>query len=76
MTKVTWKVEVTLEVADSWVMDGFDASNRIDEIEEKLSHLLPHAYGNEFKVSAKITKKPTKKLLRELEDEWIRQENE
>lgn len=66
MSKI-WKIEVTLTVDESWIADGFNAANRLEEIEEKLTYLLPYAYENEFKVTAKIKTAPDAKVIQELQ---------
>lgn len=63
----TWKINVTLKVADTWIEDGFDAAERLEQIQELLSELLPYAYGREFKVEAKITSAPDKKVIEKLQ---------
>lgn len=63
----TWKIEITLKVDETWVEDGFDASERLEEIQDKLADLLPYAYGHEFQIIAKIKSAPDKKAIRELQ---------
>lgn len=66
----TWEFKIKMSVADSWVMDGFDASqgNRIEEIKEAIQGLLSYAYGNEVKVDVKILKAPDQKVIEKLCD--------
>lgn len=66
-----WKIEVTLDVDPTWVADGFDASHpdRIEEIQDVISGLLPYSYGNEFIVKAKILKAPDPAQIRK-EQGW------
>lgn len=59
----TWELKVKLEVGNVWLEDGFDASERIEEINDLLSSLLPHAFGSEFKITTKIIKAPKKEEL-------------
>lgn len=61
-----WTVLLTLEVDDSWVADGFDMSERIEDIQEKVQSMLPYAYGHEFEVKATIKSAPSKKAIRAL----------
>lgn len=66
----TWKFEITMKVADSWVADGFDASqeNRIEEIKEAMQGMLPYAYGHEVLVNVNVTKAPDQKEIEELQN--------
>lgn len=64
----TWTLKIELKIADSWIADGFEIDKeRLEVIEEKLSDLLPYAYGHEFKVKATVTKAPDKKAIRDLQ---------
>lgn len=63
----TWKIEIELKVSDNWVEDGFDASERTEQIAEMMQGLLPYAYGHEVKAKVKITKAPTKDEIRKLQ---------
>lgn len=68
--KRTWIMEVKLEVEDTWIADGFDMNKeRVEEVEEKISHLLPYAYGHEFTVKAKVTKRPDQAIISCLQGE-------
>jgi len=40
-----WTVEI--EVAETWVEDGFDITDK--NILDRLGNLLPYAYGHEFR---------------------------
>lgn len=62
-----WKIEITLKVDDSWVEDGFDASERIEDIQDKIASLLPYAFGHEVIVKAKITQAPAKEVIKKLQ---------
>lgn len=53
-----WTIKVKLSVADSWISDGFNAKERLEQIEELLTQLLPYAYGHEFKIKATIESAP------------------
>lgn len=62
-----WTIEIKLEVADTWIEDGFNAAERLEEIEENLSSLLPYAYGHEFKIIAKVKSAPNPAIIRKLQ---------
>lgn len=64
----TWEFKIKMSVADSWVMDGFDASqeSRIEEIKEAFQGFLPYAYGHEVKVEVNILKAPDPKVIEQL----------
>ena len=66
----TWKIEITMKVADSWVADGFNASNenRIEEIKELICGMLPYAYDHEVEVDVKVTKAPEPKVIEQLQN--------
>jgi len=63
----TFKIEITLKVADSWIADGFDASERLEEIEEQITSILPFAYGHELEVIAKLISAPSKAVIEALQ---------
>lgn len=63
----TWNIKIKLEVSDNWIEDGFNASERLVEIEELIYTLLPYAYNNEVKVKASITKAPNKDEILKLQ---------
>ena len=72
MAMQTWKVELTISVDDSWVADGFDLVKRWSdpqELAESLigGHLLPGAYGHEYKAKAKFLQAPDPSKVRELQ---------
>lgn len=48
-----WTVEI--EVSETWVADGFDATN--ERIHSMLAHDLRYAYGHELR--AKVIKRPS-----------------
>lgn len=64
----TWELKVTLKVADTWVADGFDAKERITQIEEALHQLLPYAHHSELRVKAEIFIMPTTNTIKGLQD--------
>lgn len=47
-----WKIQLTVEVSENWVEDGFDLneSEREEQIKEAFANMLPYAYGHEVKV--------------------------
>lgn len=63
----TWKLNIEIKVANSWIKDGFDLAERLDEIQESLTGLLPYAYENELRVTVSITKVPSKEVIRKLQ---------
>lgn len=63
-----WKLEIKLSVADSWVADGFDAKERIEEIEDTIKGLLPYAYGHEVIVKARLVSIPDPKQIAALQN--------
>lgn len=63
-----WTLQIKISVADSWVADGFDASERIEEIQEQIAALLPYAYGDEIAVKVKILSKPDAKVIVQLQN--------
>ncbi len=57
-----WKFEVTLNVTNNWVEDGFNPDN--NQIEEALrNNMLTYANSAEFKVNVKTLLKPYKKEI-------------
>lgn len=63
----TWKIEIKLKVSDNWIEDGFDASERTQEIADMMQGLLPYAYGNEIQAKVKIIKAPSKEEILKLQ---------
>lgn len=59
MAKKTWVFQITLQVDESWVADGFDGKERTEEIEALLEGLLPYAYSHEYKIKCKCVKSPS-----------------
>lgn len=54
----TWKIELEMTVADSWIEDGFDATDEAvkEEIKWNCLGLLPWAHETEVKIdNLKIT---------------------
>ncbi len=58
-----WKFNATVSVADSWIADGFDVKERIKEIEELLTNMLPYAREHEIKVKVEITSAPDESII-------------
>jgi len=57
----TWKFTVTLKVNECWVEDGFNLSNRINELKQYFEEqLIPYATEGEITAEIKITKAPRK----------------
>jgi hypothetical protein len=54
-----WKLQIDVEVADSWVADGFNLSERLDEVQEAIKNMLPQAYDHEMAVKVKILGQPS-----------------
>ena len=56
----TWKAEITISVADSWIVDGFNLTEtRLNKIlEAGMEKALPYAYAGEISVGGKISKEP------------------
>lgn len=55
-----------MKVSDSWVADGFDLSERIEQIEEQIASLLPSAYDHEVDVKVSVLTAPTKQQVEAL----------
>jgi methyl coenzyme M reductase subunit D len=66
----TWKFEITMKVADSWIADGFNGSDesRIEQIAEAMHAMLPYAYEHEVEVTIKVTKSPDPKVIEGLQN--------
>lgn len=66
----TWKIEVTMTVADSWIADGFNLAERVQrgEIVEHMQELLPYAYGHEVVVKVKVLKAPDERVIKNLQE--------
>ena len=55
-----WKIEITIEVADLWVADGFNMGERIAGLQSELAgDLLPFARPDEVKVKCKLLSAPS-----------------
>lgn len=54
-----WEIKVKISVAESWVIDGFDMAQRLEEVEELLTQMLPYAYGYELNIKATLIKSPS-----------------
>jgi hypothetical protein len=63
-----WEIKVKMSVADSWIADGFDVKDRLEQIEEHIQGLLPYAYGHEVVVKVTIIKQPDAKIIEELQN--------
>lgn len=65
-----WKIELTIEVSDCWIEDGFDL-NTPESVETFIECIkenrLPYAYDHEFTVKAKVTKAPDTSVIRKLQ---------
>lgn len=48
-----WKLELTVEVAQCWIEDGFDLAEREDQIKEAFHNMLPYAHDHEMKIEIK-----------------------
>ena len=61
-------VKVEMQVADSWIADGFDLSKKgLEILEELIAKRLPYAYGNEFKVKCSVISQPDKEIIKKLQ---------
>ena len=49
-----WKLEIEIDVSQNWIDDGFDLSERQEEIEELLRSMLPYAYEHEMEIKIGI----------------------
>ncbi len=66
-----WELTIKLSVTDSWIADGFNASERIEDIQDAIKGLLPFSYGHEVVCKAKITKAPLKSVIAALQNGTI-----
>lgn len=48
-----FKLEIWVTVSQNWIEDGFEMSEREDEIKEAFANMLPHAYEHEVKTEIK-----------------------
>jgi len=64
----TWELKIKVSVADSWIADGFNMNERLEDLEDHVRSMLPYAYGHEVKVKAKILKHPVYEVLNQLQD--------
>lgn len=55
-----WKLRIDVEVADSWIADGFNLSERLNEVQEAIKNMLPQAYDHEMAVKVKVLEEPGK----------------
>ena len=58
MPKFKWNI--TIEVDQTWVKDGFNLTS--DTVQRMLKSVLPNAYRHEF--TAKVTKAPTPESIK------------
>lgn len=63
-----WKIELTIEVSENWIEDGFDMSEpeREQQLKDAIYSMLPYAYESEIKVEIKSNTslhRPTKNLV-------------
>jgi hypothetical protein len=59
--------KVKMQVADSWVADGFQIKDRIEQIEELIQGLLPYAYEHECIVKVTVTGSPSDATIEALQ---------
>lgn len=47
-----WKIELTVEVSENWITDGFNLSEELreEQIKNNIRNMLPFAYDNEVRV--------------------------
>lgn len=62
-----WKIELTVEVSENWIEDGFDFNEpaREEQLKEAIYSMLPYAYEHEVKVEIKSNTalhRPTKSV--------------
>lgn len=66
---VTFKLEVTIKVHETWIVDGYAATpERIEKIIREND--LTYAYDHEYRVKAKMLSGPTKKELKEIGNKY------
>jgi hypothetical protein len=67
---MTWKLEITIRVAESWVADGFQATPEcIEELLE--AKLLPYAQSYEKIVTVKTRRAPNAARIAKLQGEEL-----
>lgn len=64
----TFSFNVKMEVADSWVADGFQIKDRIEDIQDLIAGLLPYAYGHECIVTVKVKGGPSDATIKSLQN--------
>jgi methyl coenzyme M reductase subunit D len=62
-----WTIKLKLSVDETWIKDGFDAKERLEQIEELITQLLPYAFANEFRVKASIETAPKEEDIKRLQ---------
>lgn len=63
-----WTIRIEVSVSDIWVADGFDMSQRLEELKESIEGMLPYSYGDEVVVKTKILKAPKDIDMAELQN--------
>lgn len=50
-----WKIELTVEVSQNWIDDGFDMNHaeREQQLIDAIKEMLPYAYDSEVRVQIK-----------------------
>lgn len=65
-------IKVKIRVSDSWIADGFDIKDRVDQLEEELAaELLPYATRSEIQVKINILSQPDEHIIKGLQDGTI-----
>jgi hypothetical protein len=64
----TFSFNVKMQVADSWVADGFQVKDRVEQIQDLIAGLLPYAYGYECVVKVVVTGSPSDKTIEQLQN--------
>lgn len=64
----TWELKIKVSVADSWIADGFNMKERLEDLQDQVKSMLPYAYGHEVKVKATILTHPNYEVINQLQD--------
>lgn len=59
-----WVARVEVSVSKNWIEDGFDLSERREEIEEAVRAMLPYAVSGELGIKVTISSAPKKEDIR------------